>query len=48
MPSLYCIKFGLAIAGLIMVGIVALFSLISALSSLGIQHHKEKVGDQNV
>lgn len=48
MPSFYCIKFGLVIAGVIMVGIIALFSLISALSSLGVKHHKEKLGNQNV
>ena len=48
MPSLYCIKFGLVFAGLIMVGITALFSLIYALSTLGVKQHNEKMGNQNV
>jgi hypothetical protein len=48
MPTFYCIKYGLVCAGLIMVGIIALFTLIYALSSLGVKHHKEKLGNQNV
>ncbi|HLO24740.1 MAG TPA: hypothetical protein VK187_01410 [Geobacteraceae bacterium] len=47
MPSFYCIKFGLVCAGLILVGITALFTLIYALSSVGVKHDKEKLGDQN-
>jgi hypothetical protein len=46
MPTFYCIKFGLVIAGLIMVGIISLFTLFSALS-LGTKHHKEKLGSHN-
>ena len=48
MPSLYCIKFGLVFAGLIMVGITALFTLIYALSSLGMKQHNIELGNQNV
>jgi hypothetical protein len=47
MPSFYCVKFGLVIAGLIMVGIISVFSLICALSSLGIKHRKENTVHQN-
>jgi hypothetical protein len=48
MPSLYCIKFGLVFAGLIMVGVIALFTLFYALSTLGVKQHKEKPGNQNI
>ena len=48
MPSFYCIKFGLVCAGLIMVGTIALVTLFYALSTLGVEHHKEKLGDQKV
>ncbi len=47
MPSLYCIKFGLLCAGLIMVAIVALFALFVAISSLGSKQEKRKMVDQN-
>jgi len=47
MPSLYCIKFGLVCAGLIMVGIIALLTLICALSSTGVKHQKQELGNQN-
>ena len=48
MPTFYCIKFGLVCAGLIMVGIIALVTLFYALFPLGVEHHKEKLGDQKV
>jgi hypothetical protein len=48
MPSFYCIKFGLVIAVLILVGIVALFTLIHALSSFEVKHKKGELGYQNV
>ena len=48
MPSLYCIKFGLVCAGLAMVGIIALCTLIYALSSLGVKRHQEKLGNHHV
>ena len=46
MPSFYCIKFGLVCAGLAIVAIIALFTLIFALSSLGEKHLKEKLANQ--
>ncbi len=46
MPSFYCIKFGLLCAGLALVGIAALLTLICALSSTGLKHDKQKVGHQ--
>ena len=48
MPSFYCIKFGLVCAGLIIVGIIALFTLFYALFSLGVKDYKEKPGNQKV
>jgi len=46
MPSLYCIKFGLVCAGLILVGICALFTLLYALSSLGMEQQEENLENQ--
>jgi hypothetical protein len=48
MPSFYCIKFGLVYAGLIIVGLIALSTIIYALSTLGIKPHNETVGDQKI
>jgi hypothetical protein len=48
MPSLYCIKYGLVFAGLIMVGISALFSLAYSLSSFGVKQQKKECAEQNV
>jgi hypothetical protein len=47
MPSLYCMKFGLVIAALILVGVIALFTLICALATPGVKHQKETLRDQN-
>lgn len=41
MPTLYCIKYGLLCAGLLMVGIAAIGTLIYALSLRGGKHPKE-------
>ena len=46
MPPFYCIKFGLLLAALFMVAIVALFVLISALSSLSAKSHQDKLAHQ--
>jgi len=42
MPPFYCIKFGLLLAALIMVAIVALFILVTALSSLNVNVHQDE------
>ena len=47
MPTFYCIKYGLLCAGLIMVGIASLCTLIYALSRRGVKHQKEMPENQN-